>query len=219
MNRATRTTVATMGAITGLAALEHGIGEVLQGSQAPADIVIKSWPNAPAFNILSGEPAMTLVSNLLVSGALSIFFACVFIGWALFFAQRKHGGLGLILLSLILLLVGGGFGPPLFGVILGVLATRINAPLTWWRERLSPGVRSGLAWLWPWSLAACVLVWLCMLPGVVLLSHFFGIENENLVYALVLGMFALLFVTIVAGFARDADPVANSRSQPSQIAV
>lgn len=217
MNRATRTTVAMMGTITGLAGLEHGIGEVLQGNQAPADIVIQSWPDTPAFNILGGEPAMTLVPNLLLSGALSIFFALLFIGWAILFAQRRYGGPGLILLSLILLLVGGGFGPPLFGVLLGALATRINAPLTWWRERLSPGVRGRLAKLWPWSLTACVLVWLSMFPGMVLLAHFFGIENDNLVYTLGLGMFALLLSTVVTGFARDA--LTNSRSRPSQTAI
>jgi hypothetical protein len=33
----------------------------------------------------------------------------------------------LILLFVLLLLVGGGFGPPLLGIILGIAATRIGA--------------------------------------------------------------------------------------------
>ena len=205
MNRATRTTVATFGVLAGIAGVEHGIGEVLQGSQAPAAVTIESWPNTPAFDILGGEPAMTLIPNLLVSGVLSILISLVFIVWAIWFAQRRHGGLGLIFISLVLLLVGGGFGPPLFGIILGVVATRINAPLTWWREHAPPHLRDGLAGLWPWFFGACVFAWLGMFPGTVLLAYFFGVNNENFVYTLILCMFGLLFLTVAAGFARDAE--------------
>ena len=56
------------------------------------------------------------------------------------FIGRKHGGLVLILLSVALILVGGGLGPPILGVIVGFAATRINAPLTWCTH-LSDGAR------------------------------------------------------------------------------
>lgn len=205
MNHATRAAVATFGALAGAAGVEHGIGEVLQGSQAPAAIAIESWPDTPAFDILAGEPAMTLLPNLLVSGVLSILIALLLIVWAVFFAQRRHGGPGLILISLVLLLVGGGFGPPLFGIILGTVATRTHAPLTWWRDHAPPHLREVLARLWPWCFGACVLAWLGMFPGTVLLAHFFGVNDENLVYTLSLCMFGLLFLTVIAGFARDAE--------------
>lgn len=205
MNRATRAEVAAFGALAGIAGIEHGIGEVLQGSKAPAATTIESWPDTPAFDILSGEPAMTLIPNLLVSGVLSILISLLFIVWAVFFAQRRHGGLVLILISLVLLLVGGGFGPPLFGIILGVVATRIHAPLIWWRDHAPAGLRDGLAKLWPWSFGAGVLAWLSMFPGTVLLAHFLGVEDANLVYVIGLGMFGLLFLTVAAGFARDAE--------------
>jgi len=39
------------------------------------------------------------------------------------FIQRKNGGLTLILLSILMLLVGGGFIPPLFGIIAGVIGS------------------------------------------------------------------------------------------------
>jgi len=205
MNRATRAAVAVFGVLAGAAGLEHGIGEVLQGSQAPAAITIESWPNTPAFDILGGEPAMTLIPNLLVSGVLSILVSLLFIAWAVLFAHRRYGGLILILISLVLLLVGGGFGPPLFGIILGIVATRINAPLTWWREAAPAGLRRVLARLWPWSFGAGILAWLGMFPGTVLLAYFFGVNDENFVYALILCMFGLLFLTVAAGFARDAE--------------
>ena len=130
MTNATRVTVTTFGTLAGLAGIEHGIGEVLQGNVAPNGVMILSWPEAEAFDLLSGEPAMTIVPNLLVSGILAILVSLVFLMWATMFVQRKNGGLILILLSGIMLLVGGGLGPPIFGLIVGAVATRINAPLT-----------------------------------------------------------------------------------------
>ncbi|HEX6301226.1 MAG TPA: hypothetical protein VF148_12235 [Acidimicrobiia bacterium] len=45
--------------------------------------------------------------------------------WAVWFIDRPRGGLLVIGLSVLLLLVGGGFGPPLIGVIAGV------PPMSW----------------------------------------------------------------------------------------
>ncbi|GAI04081.1 unnamed protein product [marine sediment metagenome] len=42
MRNATKTTVSTFGAIIGIAGIEHGIGEILQGNMPPAGIVIES---------------------------------------------------------------------------------------------------------------------------------------------------------------------------------
>ena len=41
---ATRITVSTFGAMAGLAGIEHGIGEILQGGAAPEGVMILSWP-------------------------------------------------------------------------------------------------------------------------------------------------------------------------------
>ena len=69
---ATRVTVSTFGTLTGLAGIEHGIGEVLQGNSTPKAFVILSWPGSEAFRILAGEPAMTIVPNLLATGIVAI---------------------------------------------------------------------------------------------------------------------------------------------------
>jgi hypothetical protein len=74
---------------------------------------------------------MTLVPSLFMTGILAILVSLVFLAWAAMFAQRKHGGLVLIQLSALMLIVGGGFGPPILGVIVGIAATGINAPLMW----------------------------------------------------------------------------------------
>jgi hypothetical protein len=204
MNNATKVTVSTFGVLAGLAGIEHGIGEVLQGNRPPGAIIIESWPDSELFRILAGEPAMTLVPNLLVTGILAILVSLAFLACAIRGIQRKHGGLILILLSLVLLLVGGGFGPPLLGLILGIAATRINAPFTWWRAHLSRGVRRFLTTLWPWSLAAALIVWLSLLPGSVLLDYFVSVSNPGLtVSSITLAAFGLLLLTIFAGFAYD----------------
>ncbi|HET9304225.1 MAG TPA: hypothetical protein VFO20_15755 [Propionibacteriaceae bacterium] len=69
-------------------------------------------------------------------------------------------GLVLILLSLVLLLFGGGLGPPLIGLILGVAALRMHAiPRHEVRRFLSP-----LARVWEWALVAGVAGYLALLP-------------------------------------------------------
>jgi hypothetical protein len=43
---------------------------VLQGNSVPAGIMILSWPGSTFFAILGGEPALTVVPNLLGTGNL-----------------------------------------------------------------------------------------------------------------------------------------------------
>jgi hypothetical protein len=204
MKNATRVTVSTFGALAGLAGIEHGIGEILQGNVAPEGVMILSWPESELFGILSGEPAMTVVPNLLATGILATLVSLVFLVWAIMFVQRKHGGLVLILLSVVMLLVGGGFGPPILGVIVGAAATRIDAPLTWWRTHLSTRSRRFLANLWPWCFVAGVAAWLLLLPGTILLHYFFGVNLPDVVvYINTLSAFVLLLLTVFAGFGYD----------------
>ena len=201
---ATRVTVSTFGAVAGLAGIEHGIGEVYQGNVSPDGMMIASWPESELFEVLAGEPAMTLVPNLLVTGILAILVSLIFLGWATLFVQHKHGGLVLILLSIVMLLVGGGFGPPILGIILGVVATRIDAPSSWWHARLSIGSRRILGRLWPWCLAAGVIAWLLVMPGTMVFDHFFGVSNPDLVVpVLTFSALGLLLLAVFTGFARD----------------
>jgi hypothetical protein len=196
---ATRIVVSTFGAVVAFAGLEHGVGEILQGPVAPAGLAIESWPDVKAFEILGGEPAMTVIPNLLVTGVLAMIVALALGVWSVMFVERRHGGLVLIGLSVLLLLVGGGFGPPLMGIILGVAATRIGAP-----SRRPPGsVARAVARLWPWALGAGVLGYLGLVPGVVLLSWLFGVSDSNLVLGLIAVSFAALLVAPVAARAHD----------------
>lgn len=204
MKNATRIIATTFGVMTGLSGLEHGIGEVLQGNRAPAGLVIESWPDSEVMRSLGGEPALTLVPNLLVAGMLTILVALAILVWTVAFLPRKHGGLILMLLSLILLLVGGGFGPPLCGLIAGLVATRINAPFAWWRAHLSVKTRHVLARVWPWSYALCLAAWLLLLPGVPIISFFFPLVDPGVIYTVILLAFGSLLATILIGFVHDS---------------
>ena len=204
MQNATKIVATTFGLLAGLGGLEHGIGEMFQGNRAPAGIMIASWPEAEAMRILGGEPAMTLVPNLLVSGMLTILVALAILVWSIAFLPRKYGGLILLLLAVILLLVGGGFGPPLFGLIAGLAATRINASFTWWRAHLPVNTRRVLARIWPWSYVLTLTAWLTVLPGVPIIGYFFPLVDPGVIYTLILLAFVSLLVTIVIGFVHDS---------------
>ena len=98
---------------------------------------------------MDGSRGWPIVPNLIFTGILTIVISLAIVVWAAAFVQRKHGGRILILLSVGMLLVGGGFAPPLVGILAGWAGTGIDSPLTWWRTRLSASLRRLLARLWP----------------------------------------------------------------------
>jgi len=147
VNNATKAAVSAMSAYVAMAGIEHGVGEIVQGNVRPDGMVIMSWKD-PAFSVVAGEPAMTVVPSLLVSGILSILVSLVFLVWGIRFVQRKHGGLVLILLSIILLLVGGGFAPPVLGIILGAAGTKVNSTWGSWSSRRPGWLRRFLGRAW-----------------------------------------------------------------------
>ncbi len=211
MRSATQVTVSTFGVIMGLAGIEHGIGEVLQGNVAPDGLLFPSWPGSAFFSSVAGEPAMTIIPNLLVTGILACLVSAAYLVWAIKFVQRKHGGQVMMLLSIIMLLVGGGIFPPIIGLAIGALGTRINGPFTGWRAHLPVRLRQSFGKVWPWLLVACLSAWLCLFPGINLLGYFFGVDNSNLTFLVMYVAFGSLALTILTGFARD-----SLRPLPSQ---
>ncbi len=119
----TRVAASAIGIFGGLGGASHGPGEMLQGNIAPNGLVIEAWHE---LTVLAGEPAMTIIPSFLVTGVLTVIFGLLVAVWAAKFVQRKNGGLVLIFLSIIMLLVGGGLFPPVFGVVAGIIGTRIK---------------------------------------------------------------------------------------------
>lgn len=124
---ATRVLACVLGLFTGIGGASHGPGEILQGNVAPGGIYVQAWPQ---LTLLGGEPAITIIPNFFVTGVLTIIVGLALAAWAGWFVQRRNGGLALILLSISLLLVGGGIVPPLFGVAAGTIGTRIKQVLS-----------------------------------------------------------------------------------------
>ena len=124
--RTSRVAASIIGIIAGFIGAEHGYYEILQRDRALNGILFDaisgtSFSNLPTSQ-WTGWPAMTFIQNFLITGILAILVSLVVMAWAAMFVQRKNGGLTLILLSILMLLVGGGFIPPLFGIIAGVIS-------------------------------------------------------------------------------------------------
>jgi hypothetical protein len=108
-----------LGIFTGLGGATHGPGAMLQGNIAPSGIEFKAWPS---LTVLNGEPAMTIIPSLLVTGILTILVGIVVAIWSAKYVHHKNSGLILIALTALLLLVGGGIIPPFFGFAAGIIA-------------------------------------------------------------------------------------------------
>jgi hypothetical protein len=202
-NRATRVVASTLGILAGLLGLVHGCFEIFQRNATPSGIFIHAVGPPCQANRVWHQcfPAMTIIHSFFVTGILAIFVSAIVILCAAAFVQWKHGGLVLILLSIIQLLVGGGFISPVLCFIAGVVGTRIQAPFAWWRAHLSVHSRRLLATLWPWSLIAFVV----LLVGYATLGYFFSefvLSLTRLPLFFMLG-FLLLALAVITGFAHD----------------
>jgi hypothetical protein len=197
----------------GLLGIEHGYFEMLQGHVAPDSLLISALgPPCQAKLIWhSCEPAMTVIPDFFVTGILAIGVSLILLAWAAAFVGTKHGGAVLILLSILQLLVGGGFVSPFYGIIAGAAASRIKAPLTWWRVHI-PGVWLRLLakfGLWPLGV---LLVWL---PTEWLLGHFFNEFMLSLAMLLFVFNLGLILLAVIAGFARDIEQQVVSQPAPT----
>jgi len=202
MHKATRTLYLTLGIIAGIMGIEHGIGEVLQGYQPTPGMFILSWSDSAFFEIMSGEPALTLIPNYLVTGLFAIFFSCIILG--VFTRSNLDGKAIAALFGLLalLLLTGGGFGPPIVGLIAVLIALKRNSPLKTW-SKLPSKLHRVLSRLWPWSFGLCVVSWLMLFPGAALIAFFTGIDDPYLMYVPILFAFAFIPITLLLGFSRD----------------
>ncbi len=120
---ATIAVASILGIFAGVAGASHGPGEILQGNIAPTGIIIEAWP---ALTLLSGEPAMTLIPSFSVSGIATVILGLAVTIWAATRIQSENGALVLILLSTMMLFVGGGLLPPVFGVVAGIICARVR---------------------------------------------------------------------------------------------
>ena len=176
VNNPLRVTTTFLGFYAGLLAIQHGIFAMLQGNTALDGLMFNAIgpPCQPEAVWHACFPAMTLIPNLLVTGIAAVFAGLVIVVWGVAFAGRRRGGRVLGGLSILLLLVGGGFVPVFISLVAAAASSRLVRPAS--RPRLT-----ALAKVWPWPLVI-MAIWL---PGSWLLGQLFG--------AIILSVSGLLF--------------------------
>jgi hypothetical protein len=199
MKGAARITTAAMGALMGLAGVEHGIGELLQGNLPPQGLMIRSWPDSAFFHSLGGEPAMTVLPSLLLTGALAVIFSLLLIIWCLSYTHRRRGGLGMVLLAVPMLLCGAGIFPPLLAFLIGA----VSAALPDGGPSQARGWLRTLGRAWPWIFAACCAAWLALFPGTAVMGYLWGFEETGVLLGLMAAAFGLLGLALWSGRLHD----------------
>ncbi|WP_052436929.1 hypothetical protein [Georgenia sp. SUBG003] len=194
---ATGVVVSVLGVLAGLVGIEHGIGEILQGDVPVETVVLESWPGVAAFQPLDGEPALSLLPTMQVAGWASVAVGTAVVLWSALYVRRPRGGLVLVGLSALLFLVGGGFGPPLLGTVLGLATLGVG------RGRAPGRLTARLARHWRGALATAVVGYLALMPGTVLLQALAGVDDASLVAAITVAAFAALGLAIVSARAHD----------------
>lgn len=185
------------GAFAGFAGIEHGYFEIQQGDVAPPGLYFPSLgPPCDPDAVWHGcEPAITLLPDLLTAGIASVILGAITMIWALFFVERRYGGLVLASLSVALLVVGGGVVPPVIGLLGGLAAIRTPA-----RASGEAGFRRILAALWPWSLVA-------FFTGLAAMVVAGQLSNELVTqYGLIVlvGIPSLMLLAVASAWARDS---------------
>ena len=198
MRKATKTVATWFGVAAGIAGIEHGYFEILQGNVHPDSLMIVSMgpPCVPAEIWNSCEPAMTILPSFLYSGILSVIIGLVLLIWSIFFVQRRYGGWGMILLSVVLLLFGGGLFPPLIGIVGGVAGIKINKSVK--RKSVSNLTRFASR-LWPWTLVI-FMVWVW---GQWIVGYYFNDFLQQVMYFGVLLILVMLPLSIYTAYAWD----------------
>jgi hypothetical protein len=201
VNRATRITSGIIGVYAGILVAVHGVYEILQGSAAPIGYMINAIGPLcqPEMASHACFPALTFLPSFLISGILTVVLGLAIVIWSLVLLGRPNGGLILILLSLLLFPVGGGFLPPLYSIIAGAAGTKIHSSFSWWRINIPTGITRTLGALWPWAL----IVYFAWALFELLLGYAFNdimLQASTVILPLTL---LLLLLSVFAAFAYD----------------
>ena len=210
---AIRVTSAVFGAYAGLLGFEHGLFESLQGNHpVPGMRILASNRELPF--PFGHEPAMTVIPNFLATGIAAMLTGMLIVLWSAAFLRKTRGAVFLILLSGVLFLVGGGFGPVTLLVAACIAAFRAGGRVTMALPRAPSRIGRLVANAWPWFLLAS-LAWV---PLEFAAGQIFHLKNDhrqiltNLNLLLSYPMLALFVLTLIAASARsrsDTNPRAS----------
>ena len=212
-NRATRVVTSTLGVFVGLAGIDHGIFEILQGNLATDSFMIAAIGPAQRFWQYGDEPALTIIPSFLVTGILAVIFGILLTIWSIKFIKKRYGAGILFLLGIILFLFGGGFAPIFMTIIASLTATRINKPLKIWRAALPGFIRRFLGKIWLGTLLAFTLIFIVSVSiaifGWPLTSFYDADKTLNILNLLSYIMLGFMLLSPLTGFAHDIQELAD----------
>lgn len=185
--------------------VEHGVGEILQGSQKAPGMIFPSWPDSAFFAVQAGEPSFSLIPDMLVTGILASLFSVAYISTIVFLPDKRNSRALLLVLSVLMFLTGGGIFPPILAILISLMAGRLSIQPSRWK---SPGPKSARPFftrIWPWMFGLAVACWVTMFPVIPSLAFFFQITNDIFIYTVLAGMFLFLFLANESGKIRDIE--------------
>ena len=120
---------AILGIIASVLGAYHGYGEILQERDTPKGIVINAFSgiDCPPAGDANCFPAMTILpTTFMVFGTITVIVAGFVLVCTILVIAGKNAGLMLLVASVVLLLVGGGFLPPVLGTVAALVALWAN---------------------------------------------------------------------------------------------
>jgi hypothetical protein len=215
VNAATHTLASTLGVLVGIGSIEHGILECLQGSRPTAGLIVNALGSGHSWTVWKqgGEGAFTLLPNFLASGIVASLIGVAMIVWALGFIHSRRGPIVFLALGVASFLTGGGVAQVVLFILTWGVATRILAPLVFWR-RVQPGsARPLLSPLWPRTLTASTILFLVALE-IAIFGYVPGVSDPvqilHINWAILGAAVVLYVVSVCSGFAQDVE----ARSAP-----
>lgn len=206
-NRATRVIASTLGVIVGLAGIDHGIFEIMQGNTPTNDIMIAAIGPVQRFWEYGEETALTVVPNFLITGILAVTFGILVTIWSLTFIDRRFGSVIFLLLGTILFLVGGGFAPIFTTILASLVATGINRPLKIWRMILPDFLGRFLSKIWMGTLVTFVILFFISVEIAIFgwpLTSFYDANTAfDILNKLSYIMLGFMLLAPLTGFAHD----------------
>ncbi len=197
------------GFLSGVGGLIHGIGEIRQGNVGTGGLVFDSWADGPIARNLGGEPGLSIVPNVLITGILCVVVAVAVSVWAAGFLRTRRDAKVLIALEVLMLLFGGGVGPPLIGGLAGVAALRLPEVPSILSRASGPGWRQKIGSAWPWIFGLSVINGLYLFVGSVAVAYALDTPIDDLTlwsFALAL---LLMLLNIVGCSAYDRQKANN----------
>ena len=198
------------GILCGIAGMEHGFFEMLQGNTAPADFRIDAIGPAVKFWEHGSEPAYTLIPNFLITGIAAMCVGLMLAIWSIFFLEKKPGLIVFLLLGIVLFMVGGGVAPFFIVVMNLFVIWRIGKPFPAKKGLVSENARHISPVFWIGSLIVFSISYFFALELAVF-GWFFGMENPVIIlYGFAVAIPVFFVLTAATGLIYDSRKAAIS---------